>query len=117
VSFLESGARLGWYINFQQPYQQTSRAIQTMDLALDIIAEPDLSSWRWKDIDEFDLFRDRGLIDDAIAQRVLAEADQVIRRIESNLAPFNSQWPQWRPDPLWTIPELPDHPRPKVSSG
>ena len=55
LSFLESGEHWGWYVNFQEPYRRTERGIQTMDLALDIIAEPDRSSWRWKDEDEFAL--------------------------------------------------------------
>ena len=44
LSFLESGEQWGWYVNFQEPYRRTERGIQTMDLALDIIAEPDRSS-------------------------------------------------------------------------
>ena len=55
LSFLESGEQWGWYVNFQEPYRRTERGIETMDLALDIIAEPDRSSWRWKDEDEFAL--------------------------------------------------------------
>ena len=108
VSFLANGEQLGWYINFQEPYRRTHQAIQTMDLALDIIAEPDRSSWRWKDLDEFDLFRARGLIDPTTAEQILAEADQVIRRIETDAPPFNTDWPRWRPDPTWAIPELPN---------
>ena len=61
VSFLESGEQWGWYVNFQEPFRRTPHGIQTMDLALDIIVEPDRSGWRWKDEDEFELFRARGL--------------------------------------------------------
>ena len=59
VSFLDGGAHWGWYVNFQLPLTRTPRGIQTMDLALDIIVEPDRSSWRWKDEDEFELFEER----------------------------------------------------------
>lgn len=75
-----------------------------MDLALDIIVEPDRSSWRWKDMDEFEMFRRRGLIDEATAERVLSEAEQVIGRVEADAPPFNSDGPEWRPDPSWATP-------------
>jgi hypothetical protein len=109
VSFLETGEQLGWYINFQEPFRRTAEGIQMMDLALDIIAQPDRSRWRWKDQDEFELFRQRGLIDPATAERILSEANSVIERIEQDTPPFNSAWPDWRPDSSWGIPELPDN--------
>lgn len=107
VSFLETGEQWGWYVNFQEPFRRTPHGIQTMDLALDIIAEPDRSAWRWKDEDEFELFRHRGLIDETVARCVLDEADSVIERIARDAPPFNSVWPSWRPDASWPIPELP----------
>jgi predicted RNA-binding protein associated with RNAse of E/G family len=107
VSFLKNGDHLGWYVNFQEPYRRAECGIQMMDLALDIIVEPDRSSWRWKDMHEFEMFRRRGLIDEGTAKRVLSEAEQVVRRIEADAPPFNSDWPEWRPDPSWATPELP----------
>jgi hypothetical protein len=107
VSFLETGEQWGWYVNFQEPFTRNARGIQTMDLALDIIVEPDRSSWRWKDEDEFELFQDRGLIDETVARRVRDEADSVIERIAHGAPPFNGAWPGWRPDGSWPIPELP----------
>ena len=107
VSFLDSGAHWGWYVNFQSPFTRTRHGIQTMDLALDIIVEPDRSSWRWKDEDEFELFEERGLIEPDVARRVRDEAATVIERIAADAAPFDSAWPGWRPDPAWGLPELP----------
>jgi predicted RNA-binding protein associated with RNAse of E/G family len=108
VSFLDTGDQLGWYVNFQEPFRRLAQRIQTMDLALDMIIEPDRSSWRWKDEEEFELFRDRGLIDSDTAERVLTEAAGVIGRIERDAPPFNGSWPNWRPDASWPIPELLD---------
>ncbi len=104
LSFLESGEQWGWYVNFQEPYRRTARGIETMDLALDIIVEPDRSSWRWKDEDEFALLIDHGVISPAAAARVRAEAEAVIGRIERDEPPFDSDWPRWLPDPAWPLP-------------
>ena len=107
LSFLESGELWGWYINFQEPYRRTERGIQTMDLALDIIAEPDRSSWRWKDEDEFALLIEQGVLSAEVAARVREEAETVIGWIERDEPPFDSAWPHWKPDPAWELPELP----------
>ena len=108
LSFLESGEQWGWYVNFQEPYRRTARGIQTMDLALDIIAEPDRSSWRLKDEDEFALLIEHHVISSETAARVRQEAETVIGRIERDEPPFDSAWPRWRPDPTWARPELPE---------
>jgi hypothetical protein len=108
LSFLESGEQWGWYVNFQEPYRRTERGIETMDLALDIIAEPDRSSWRWKDEDEFALLIEHDVISSEVAARVRKEAAVVIGRIERDEPPFDSAWPSWKPDPGWPLPELPD---------
>ena len=79
-----------------------------MDLALDIIVEPDRSSWRWKDEDEFELFLKRGLISPEVARRVRDEAELILRRVERDESPFDSEWPHWTPDPSWPTPELRD---------
>ena len=74
---------------------------------VDIIAEPDRSSWRWKDEDEFALLIEREVIDTDVAARVREEADAVIGRIERDEPPFDSDWPRWKPDPSWAAPVLP----------
>jgi predicted RNA-binding protein associated with RNAse of E/G family len=78
-----------------------------MDLALDIVVEPDRSTWRWKDEDEFDLFLARGVLDPEVGARVREEAAAIIERITRNESPFDSDWPSWRPDPAWGTPALP----------
>lgn len=107
LSFLESGEHWGWYVNFQEPYRRTELGIETMDLALDIIAEPDRSSWRWKDEDEFALLIEQDVIGAEVADRVRCEAEAVIGRIERDEPPFDSAWPTWKPDPAWRAPRLP----------
>ena len=106
VSWLPSGEHLGWYVNLQRPFRRTSRGIVATDLLLDVVAEPDLT-WRWKDADEVDLLVARGTFDPVFADRIRAEGEAVIARIERRGAPFDEPWPSWRPDPSWTTPELP----------
>ena len=73
ISWLPDGSHLGWYINLQQSLRRTPIGFEAMDLMLDVVVEPDLS-WRWKDREEFDEIVQRGLFDDTLAERVMAEA-------------------------------------------
>jgi protein associated with RNAse G/E len=106
VSWRPSGEAWGWYINFQRPFARTAQGLQTMDLMLDITVGID-RQWHWKDQDEFDAFVAANLIDAAEAAQVLAESERVVENIEANTAPFREPWHSWRPDPHWTMPELP----------
>lgn len=107
ISWLETGEHLGWYVNLQRPVRRTRCGFETMDLALDLVFDPD-RSWRWKDQDELELFVERGVFDAAMAERIRAEALDVVARAERDEPPFSEPWPEWRPDPTWSKPELPD---------
>lgn len=43
VTWLASGRHFGWYVNLQRPYRRTAIGIEAMDLALDVVVEPDLT--------------------------------------------------------------------------
>ena len=107
VSWLENGEHWGWYVNLEEPYRRTALGFATMDLVLDVIIEPD-RSWRWKDEDELTTFVARGVFNPAVAGRAREEGLRVVRRAENNEPPFDEPWPEWRPDPSWTVPVLPD---------
>lgn len=106
VGWEENWSPYGWYVNFQRPYQRTSYGIQTMDLMLDIVVDQD-RTWRWKDEDEFEALVTPGFISEAEARCVRADARDMVLDIEANRPPFNQPWHDWRPDPLWPVPELP----------
>jgi hypothetical protein len=78
-----------------------------MDLALDVIINS-AGQWHWKDEDELDSFVAAGVFDKPLAQRLRAEGLRVAGRAEGNEPPFSEPWPEWRPDPSWPMPELPD---------
>ena len=55
---------------------------------------------RWKDEDELERAAAEGLLD---AAEVRAEAERVLAA-----RPWPSGWEEWRPDPSWPAPVLPD---------
>jgi hypothetical protein len=103
VSFRD-GAHLGWYVNLQEPFRRTERGLETFDLALDVVVEPDLT-WAWKDEDDFAALAP--LLPAATVAAVRAEADAAIGRIEAGAPPFDETWLDWRPPSDWELPELP----------
>ena len=78
-----------------------------MHMMLDVQVEPN-RSWRLKDEDEFEAMIARGLVQEATAHGLQAEANQVIERLERDQPPFSESWHLWRPDPAWTHPVLPE---------
>lgn len=97
---------LGWYVNLQRPLVRTSVGFDYMDLALDVVAAPDLSTWRWKDEDDLAEFVTHGLLTAGEAREVRAEGEAVLARMHDRAAPFNDGWPAWRPNPAWPVPTL-----------
>lgn len=98
---------LCWYIDMIEPVRRTRDGFVLWDLALDIVAAPDLR-WQMKDEDHFALMLEQGWVTPQEAQQIRRNADDVIARIESRAPPFNEPWPTWRPNPTWPMPVLPD---------
>ena len=107
VSWLPTGEHWGWYVNLQRPFRRTPLGFETMDLVLDVIVDPD-RTWRWKDEDELATWVARGACAPELAARLRAEGLAVARRAERDQPPFCWDWPRWRPDPAWELPELPE---------
>ena len=107
VFWLEKHSKLrSWYINLEDPLRRTSIGFDYMDQILDIIMEPDLSSWHWKDEDEFQEAQELGLISPERARAMRAEGERVVEMLLSGKSVFNG-WEHWKPDPAWKIPTLP----------
>lgn len=103
---LEDG-EASWYVNFERPFRRTRIGIDTFDLLLDLVVAPDLSSWTWKDEDEYAQGRRLGLIGDAEHRRVEQARLRAVALIESAGGPFAQDWSRWRVDPDWPLPTLP----------
>ena len=99
VFWEEDGDFSHWYVNFEQPLRRTQVGFDTFDEKLDLIVQLD-GSYRWKDEDELEQAAALGLLD---ADEVRAEAARVLAEW-----PFPTGWEDWRPDPAWPLPQLPE---------
>jgi len=90
---------LYWYVNLERWLGRGSRTIDYVDDKLDLVVWRD-GSVRWKDEDELERAAAEGLLD---AAEVRAEAERVLAA-----RPWPSGWEEWRPDPSWPAPVLPD---------
>lgn len=95
----EAWSFVAWYVNLQAPLVRTPLGYDSMDQALDIVVDPE-GTWRWKDEDDFAEAREFGA---AEAEAIRAEGERVIAA-----RPWPTGWEDWRPDPTWTPPALPE---------
>jgi hypothetical protein len=95
-----------WYINLQEPIRRTSIGYDTMDLMLDVVVEPDLSAWKWKDEDEFFEAERIGYYSHKQAQDIRSHAEKAIDLLTSKRRSFYMEWEKWQADPDWAIPKL-----------
>lgn len=108
VSWLDAeGHHRGYKVNLQAPFVRTSIGFDTTDNALDIVMGTDLE-WRWKDEDQVAVRVAVGLTFEEEAAAFRAEGERVIADIERRAYPFDQPWHEWRPDPAWTAPALPE---------
>jgi hypothetical protein len=102
----ETWAFEGWYVNLQEPLRRTPIGFDTVDHVLDLVIEPDLSAWAWKDEDELDDAVRIGRFTRAEAARIRQDGETAVRALERREWPFDRGWHEWRPDPSWKLPEL-----------
>jgi hypothetical protein len=103
----QNSALLCWYVNFEDEWTRSAVGFDTRDLFLDIWVEPD-HSWRFLDEDELAEAEVEGIVTGEEAAAVRAEGERVAGLIESWQPPFSEGWENFRPDPAWTIPVLPE---------
>ncbi|MFI0979666.1 DUF402 domain-containing protein [Streptomyces sp. NPDC021093] len=106
--FWEPGWRFkNWYINLEEPRARWAGGVDSQDHFLDIAVAPD-RRWMWLDEDEFAQARRVGLVGERQAESVREAGRAAVRTVEEWGAPFADGWENWRPDPHWGVPELPD---------
>jgi hypothetical protein len=103
-----SNAFRGWYVNLELPWRRSEVGFDSRDLALDILVEPDLSEWRWKDEDELAWMVEQGRYSRAEAVEFRREGERAVERVIRRAPPLDQPWEHWRPDPSWPLPTLPD---------
>jgi hypothetical protein len=95
-----------WYINLEEPFRRTPIGFDFMDQTLDIVVAPDMSSWRWKDEDEFDEAQANGIFSPDQARAIRLEGERALARLLAREPPFDERWENWRPDPAWPVPTI-----------
>jgi len=107
-----------WYVNLEAPFIRTAVGVDTRDHTLDIVASADLK-WRWKDEDELEARIEHGIDTVEFAAAVRRHGEQAVELIERVASPFSEPWADWRPDPTWVPPVLPedwaDEPAPELA--
>jgi hypothetical protein len=96
--FGEDGAFDHWYVNFEHALGRGPATLDYVDHKLDLIVRLD-GSVTWKDEDELEQAGRLGLVD---ADAVRRDAERVLDE-----RPWPTGWEGFRPDPAWTVPELP----------
>ncbi len=92
----------GWYVNLQEPVRRSLLGFDTRDQALDITVAPD-GTWAWKDEDHLAFLVEHGAFTAEEAAVIRAEGERVVEEW-----PFPTGWENWRPDPAWAVPTLPE---------
>jgi Protein of unknown function (DUF402) len=96
-----------WYVNVQEPFRRTASGIDTQDLELDIVVEPD-GSWTMKDDEKLEDWIERGRWTAEEVVAIRAEGARVARELEAGRRWWSDDWAAWEPDPAWVVPELPE---------
>jgi hypothetical protein len=96
-----------WYVNLEEPWRETAIGFDSRDNILDRYAGPD-GEWHWKDEDELAWEIDQGLVAPEREAELRAEGERALERFRRNDPPLDQPWLQFRPDPGWTIPVLPE---------
>jgi predicted RNA-binding protein associated with RNAse of E/G family len=103
----QSNEFLCYYINFQLPFTRTQCGIDTLDLDLDLIINPDLS-FEWKDIDDYEKGIETGLIVAEWVAQIDSAKREIFNRLEKREYPFDGSWLAWKPDTSWMPPKFPE---------
>ena len=97
----------GWYVNLVSPWRRTRLGFDTWDQILDLVIVDDLSSWAWKDEDEFAFALREGQISPGEADRIRTEGLRAVELIDRRRFPFDDSWTRFQPDDDRPIPTLP----------
>ncbi len=92
---------LQWYINLETDLVRTETGFEYTDHFLDVIVEPGMSSWRWKDEDELAEAVERGLVTPGEAGEYRLEGERAVEWLLARRAPYDEAWEDWRPPDSW----------------
>jgi len=95
-------------VNLEAPWRRHRLGFDSEDHLLDVVIEPDLSAWKWKDEDELAWAVTDGRYTEADAERFRSEGLRAVDHLMRREPPLDEPWERWRPDPSWPLPTLPE---------
>ena len=96
------GSLRGWYVNLQAALAESPLGFDTTDWQLDLWI-PVGGEAEWKDEDDLERALELGIMTAEEGRLAREEAERVIEEW-----PFPTGWEDWRPDPAWPLPALPE---------
>lgn len=102
----ELGAWTSWYVNLEKPLEASRLGYDYLDHKLDLLLYPD-GSHRWKDEDHLEDGVAMGNFSRDDAEAIREAGERVLARFQAGWRPFE-EWLEWRPDPSWGVPVLPE---------
>jgi hypothetical protein len=97
-----------YYINFQLPFQRSHCGFDIFDLELDLVIEPDYN-WQWKDVEDYQRGIEAGILIPEWVRGIEIAQKDVFDKLEKRQYPLDGRWLDWKPDPTWTAPKLPQN--------
>jgi hypothetical protein len=94
----------GWKIDLVEPPRRTRLGFDYMDQLLDVVVSPERSTWSWKDEEEVEEARARGLFTEAQVRDLYRRGEEALRLLRSGEPPFHVSWEGWKSEPAWQIP-------------
>lgn len=104
----EHGDLLCWYVNLQAPLHRMAVGFETEDHLLDVVFQPDLSRWEWKDEDELAEAFELGVYTRQKLDEIYTSAEEAIQRITSGRSWISDKWSSWRAPDAWGVLNLPE---------
>jgi len=99
---------LCYYINFQLPFRRNQIGFDTFDLELDIVIKPTYE-WHYKDEEDYRRGIACGILLEEWVHEINAAKPEVFDKLAKRQYPFDGTWLDWKPNPNWTPPPLPEN--------
>jgi protein associated with RNAse G/E len=97
-----------YYNNFQLPFRRSHYGIDTLDLDLDLIVNPDFS-YEWKDVADYQKAIENEIILPEWIQGIESAKQEIFSRLNQRQYPYDGSWLNWVLDPSWSQPKLPEN--------
>lgn len=102
----DSGQFAHWYIDLTSPLKRRVFGFDLVENGLDVVVDPDMRSWEFKDEAELEWAVEHQTYTRAEADGLYAEARRAVERLLRERADFE-RWIDWRPNPAWPPATLP----------